>query len=925
MKTPSTRHMIPRLLLVTLLLLGLTHVVSADIIATVTDTAGDPLEATVVVYRDNVEIARLQTSVDGGLRYEAQPGNYTIIVYADDPETPGIDYLPTEIHTRGDYNDSIVLGYGCTLNVEGDIKFVDTENIPLRTIYTVLGEDNRIYNASGFALVYSDKQYEKYIVPGLGVEEIILPADSIIDLNVSTNILVESKVVQRSFLVEDLATPGKGETITINTGKYIIPINQGLTRQALQNLENKLREMKTYGFYMAQQEAAYNTGVKDLEDADALFREQRYDEAFGILKKSYILLTHTDKDLSRMYFDARVSVYALIAFITAASLITGYLIVDKQLNQTLMDLAIQAMSLIFLYYAYPGSKTISAIHYAATSVIFFLVFLAVGKTVPGFFSKGSQVGRVHTRNLISPIFNIAKRSLRRRKLRFLLTFISITLLVMSFVTLTSFSEGYGLITNKQQEKPGWTGVYIKEEGWSQTEPTFLLVTEPELNWLMSQPEVDKISLKAENTPQYNPITLAEGQPILGILGASPEEHLFIDLEELMVDGEWPTTSGIAISESFSAETGLGVGDNLAVGLNEYRITGVISDKIFRKLKDLDGSPYAPSKWVNVNPEGETPTWILGEAEPNEVLVMTLEEAVKYPTVGVQRIAIKVNPEYSPSGFAERLALERGYQAWSNTEEGYMMFRLGNYFQGKGATLLIPWIIVVLNVVITMLNSLYERRKEIEILSSVGLNPAQVSSIFIAEATMTGLIAGGLGYLMGLGLYKALAILNIGLQVHQKVSAVWGFAAIGLALSSVVTGALAALRNSVVITPSLMRRWRLNREAGGFQEPWMVRIPIKLDESEINNYLEFVEKRLRALENHPTEITSSIKRVSETQIDFVYKSVHTSAGNFYTRNSIKVHRLDSGEYGATLMSLGDRTWVHTVGSLIRSISMEYSTS
>ena len=183
--------------------------------------------------------------------------------------------------------------------------------------------------------------------------------------------------------------------------------------------------------------------------------------------------------------------------------------------------------------------------------------------------------------------------------------------------------------------------------------------------------------------------------------------------------------------------------------------------------------------------------------------------------------MSINSSYNATDFAERLALERGYLSWANTIEGYFSYRLGNYFQGKGASLVIPWIIVVLNVIITMLNSLFERRGEIEILSSVGLNPAQISAVFIAEAFITGFIAGGFGYLIGLGFYKGLSILNIGLLVQQKVSAIWSLAAIGLAISAVFTGAYAALQNSIVITPSLMRRWIIKRDKESFQEPWRI--------------------------------------------------------------------------------------------------------
>jgi len=250
--------------------------------------------------------------------------------------------------------------------------------------------------------------------------------------------------------------------------------------------------------------------------------------------------------------------------------------------------------------------------------------------------------------------------------------------------------------------------------------------------------------------------------------------------------------------------------------------------------------------------------------------------------------------------------------------------LGNFFEGKGTSLIIPWVIVVLNVVVTMLNSMFERRKEIEILSSVGLNPAQVSAIFVAEATITGFIAGGLGYLAGLGVYKGLAYLNIGLQVHQKVSAVWSLASIGLAISAVMTGSYTALRNSTVITPSLMRRWRIDKSSGGINKPWNLSIPVILEPGEVDLYLEFMEERLQRLTNHPVEMTTMIKfNRDERRISFIYRSVQAPTSNLYTKNVLKIVQIDDSEYTVEMDSFGDPDYVHIVGSIVRRITIEYT--
>jgi len=898
--------------------------VSADISGTVTGPDGEPVVSSIRVFEESREIASIQ-STETGFYIDLPSGQYTMTVLADEPETDGYDYLPVAISVDGEFNGTVVLQYGATVRLTGDFQYVDTENIPLKNVFDVQ-RNSEIVVSSGFPLSFSDKSGGIYTVIDLPDRDIIVPVDSVIDLNVSSSILIDSEITRRSFIISELETPGKGGILAVDVREYTIPISKTITDEKLDQLETQLAEMDQYGFYLAKQETALSNGIEYLEDSEIHYEAANYDSSFGSLKRGYILFDHTNTELVNMYLDAKFSVYLLIAFLTIASIITGYLLFDELVKQVLIDIIILGASLVFFYYTYPGSRTIPLTNFILVSVSYLAGFIILGSMFPRFFSRSSTDGRVHTRNLIAPIFNLARRSLRRRRVRFLLTFISITLLVMSFVTLTSFSEGYGLITGENQPKTGWTGVYIKEGTWTQSEPSFIINDETEYNWLRGQPEADYMSPKAESTALTYPLLNVLGQNIRGVIGVGPEENTFIDIMDTIVTGEMPTGNGVLISEVLAEATGLSMGAEFYIGLNQYTVSGVISDNLFAALRDVDGTPYAPDKWVNTNPDGETPNYVLKEADPSEVLIMSIEAALQIPMVGVQRIAFKINPEYNATGFAERLALERGYLSWANTDEAYTSYRLGNYFQGKGATLVIPWVIVVLNVVVTMLNSLYERRKEIEILSSVGLNPAQVSSIFVAEAAITGFIAGGLGYLVGLGFYKALAILNIGLQVNQKVSAVWSLASIGLAISAVVTGAFAALQNSVVITPSLMRRWKIDRSSGGFQEPWNIDVPIKLEPGEVDVYLDYVEMKLRQLENHHTQITSSIKRSTEGDqhiIRFIYKSVQTTTGNFYTRNTLRVAPLENGEYGAFLESFGEPEWVHVAGSLVRRISMDYS--
>jgi hypothetical protein len=893
---------------------------------TVRDQEGTPIAGAQIMLMSETRYLNKTASTQGGvfnIRTEFESGD--LIVFHDDPDTPGVDYLPYSREvTNGDAGLDIVLLPASSIIFEGSLLYVDTENLALHVQYEVIDADNETLTPSGVPLLYG------FLTDGMNVIElptghIVAPSDSIVRVAVNSTFLLGSSVASRGFTTRETSTAPEGGTRVIDIREYSLPLNFRIASEAEKALEERLDEMNGYGFYLTKQEGAHSTASRQVSEARTLFEEGNYTECFDVLKRGYITLDHTLEELDGMYNDAGLSVYILITFLAAASLVTGYLLADgvKRLG---VDAVLSAGSLAILYVFYPGSKIIPFSDFAFACAVSVTALSLLGVVFPRFFSVGSG-GRVHTRNLIIPIFSIAKRSLRRRRLRFILTLVSITLLVTSFVALTSFSEGYGLIKNTYPKKGEWEGVSIREGSWTRTEPTIIILSEAERDWLTSNPEVERLSSKAENNPQRRPYIYIMGEPVMGVVGVDSHEGDIVDLAGILVQGSLPDANGVLVPSGVAERQDLGIGDVITVSSLELEVQGVFSEDALNDLKDLDGTGYAPDKWVNTNPEGEVPHWEVEDCEGSEVVIMSTETAVGLAMVGIQRIATVLRGGVNAEGFAERLALERGYMAYASTSDSYVTFRLGNYFEGRGLSLVIPWAIVVLNVVITMLNSLYERRGEIEILSSVGLNPAQVSAIFVAEAFITGFIAGGLGYLVGLSLYRGMAYLNIGLQVHQKVSAIWSVASVTLAVSAVLAGAYAALRNSVVITPSLMRRWKIDRDSGGFQEAYRIMIPVKLEAEEIEPYIEFIHRRLKGLENHPIQVTSSIKLEGAGEgkrITFIYKTAQAATGNFYSRNELKITRLPSGEYGATLESLGDPNWAHVTGSLIRRLTMEYST-
>ncbi len=907
---------------------------SSTVSGFILDEEGAPLEgASASLWYGRGLIDVVETDADG--RFELQfldDRQYSLILFADDLSTPGVDHLPVRVDDLPDAELIVNLKPAASLIVEGDIQFVESEELPTEVIYSTLDPSSgQVILRDGFPLIFgaSGESSSKFV--NLEPNHLLIPANEGVVVEVNVSILFGAGLDIRTIKIEQGGV-GQGALVARDVRPFSVQYNIETVEGVLASVRGRLDEMESYGFYMVSERAVVVAAETFLSDSVELLSEGLYVDSFGDCKRSYLLAWETRSHLISMLNDAMYSVYIIVVFLALASTTVAFLLANRDVTKVLGGVGLFILAIMVLYLSYPGSMILSPTRFIGVSVGSIGASLFIATIFPRFMKGRERNGQVPLSNIVVPVFSMAKRSIKRRRLKFILTLISLSVLVMSFVTLTSFSEGYGIITRKTLNRPpDGLGVLIRAQDYDDLEPTFLSDRDLSSNWLQRQPETLVVSLKAESKPQERPWTRLGGQPIHGFLGvdAAVEEEL-TGVGSNLVRGRLPLEGEVAISETLLTVLDVEVGDSLVIMGLDLTLVGVLDDEGLRKMGEIDGRTFLPGKIVNLTPEEETPYYVWEPCEPSEVAFLHISDALRIPIVRISRVSMKLVEGVDAPEFAERLALERGYWAWSASVDGVILARLGRYLEGKGLPLLVPWGIVVLNVVVTVLNSMYERKKEIHILSSVGLNPSQISAIFVAEALILGLTAGGIGYLLGLSFYKVITFLGFTLEVTQKVSAFWSLASIGIAMTAVLAGAYAALRSSVIITPSLLRKWRLVEKEGRSPfEPYDIRIPMRLLPSEIDPFAEFVVASLKRLENDPVKSTSSIKLARKTaeanvEITFIYKASGTTAGNFYTKNVLYISKVDENEAELRLRTFGDREWAHVTGSLIRMYVMRWST-
>ena len=895
-----------------------------DVTGRVIDESGAPLRATVAPLGGPP--SGIVISGEDGY-FEVPLGATSLLVWSDDPSTQGFDYLPAVVRVGG-VPLTVTLKAAASVAFTGSIQFVDTQNLPTGVTLTVTDSGGSPMNQTGYLLSFRvSSGSSEPVGPSLAPYTMIVPATARFSVRMSVNVLVGSKMETRILNTGELGPIEKGALVRADLGLYSIPYGIRAVKALDSGLGPLMSEMEGRGFYLVRERGAVAHGEAELTSAGALLAEGRLTESFDLLKTSYIDLTSVKQDLAGLQGDASTSVYVLIGFLALASVVVGFVAADRLVTQAPASTAAYAASVMVLYLFYPGSRALPAESFELTAVLLFAASLAAGILLPRLLEMMGGGDRVGLLDVLVPVMSIAKRNLRRRRLRLALTLASLTVMVMGFVSLTSFAEGYGLVSSRvSSAQSGTPRVLIRSGSWSDEEMAFLPAGGVELAWVKAQEGVAYVAPKMETIPAYTSPMSVSGGKLMSVVGVDAAlEARATDLEAALTKGSLPGPDGVALSERLVEELGVKLGDTVKLGSTSLVLRGVFDDGRLYTLHELDGRPFLPDKWVNMSPKSETPVYALEECEAAEVALVDAQTATLIPLAGLSRITVGLE-DVDPIAFATRMALERGYQAWASGQGGVQLERVGSYVEAKGLPLVVPWAIVALNVVVTTLSGLYERRREIGILSSVGLNPAEISAVFVSEAAVTAFTAGGLGYLAGLGLYRLMPALGLALDVQQKVSATWCVASVGLSLSAVLVGAFAALRGSLIVTPSLTRRWKVGDPTDSLNGLYRLPIPLRLAEDEAEGFSEYLVGRLRGLEEDPVKKTAMVKEEREGEaivVSFIYRSSQTTTGNFYTTNRVTVERDGDGGYGVRLESVGEAEWVHEAGGLVRLVAMEWS--
>ena len=359
------------------------------------------------------------------------------------------------------------------------------------------------------------------------------------------------------------------------------------------------------------------------------------------------------------------------------------------------------------------------------------------------------------------------------------------------------------------------------------------------------------------------------------------------------------------------------------------VVGAFGDLIL-DLKDLDGQSIIPNKQNVLLRDENRIIYILTQSPLSEVIITSYKNALEFKGVLTSRATLLFRDGENLETLCKSLKISSEYRFWLNKDEKVYTASLGAVNEVKGMQLAAPWSIMVLIIASTMLGSMQDRKREINILSSVGINPSHITGIFLSEALILGIIAGCIGYLMGLGFYPLMVEIGLAPAMKMKVSFFWCLASIGISIAAVIVGTSYAFKHSTLLTPSQKGKWSSAfMKQRDIDEEYEIELPIHLESHNYEKFIEFLEKELadrifpdnQRISSDRYFLNYVNKKKEKERFIFSYVFYSVSALD-NTRNKIVIYK-DQENYTVRVSMKGSLIGAQESGVFIRKLILKWA--
>ncbi|WP_415713110.1 FtsX-like permease family protein [Maridesulfovibrio sp.] len=719
------------------------------------------------------------------------------------------------------------------------------------------------------------------------IASIFLEPDVPLKMTLSDSVLNRKMILIQS---EPTDPAGKG----YNLKKWpIIPATDFRAAQDMWILlDPRIKNLESHGIVNQQIRTLEQKGKQALSNAETAWKERRYDDFMSEARHAWALASKVYLDVDQTQKDVLVGVLFYIAlFIPFAYCMERLIFSFADIHKRIIGfLAILSAVIAVIYSVHPAFQ----LTYSPMVVIlaFFILGLSVMVSLIIFFrfekemillqqrAHRTQTSEISKWKAFTSAFVIGVSNLRRRKLRTFLTCLTLTILTFTIMSFTAVKSLRQHTYVKFNDAKPYHGLFMKNLGWHDLPRETLGIVSNDFDENGIVAPRGWMELKDKTTSAVTPVSFGDKQEeVKGLVGLNPTEPKVSGIEKILVTGKWlvpDKNRQILLSRKMAARLGASAGDEVNVWGSKFLLVGIFDGKKFSEHTDLDGEPMTPvifpsaaaQELSEVEAEaiesGEDIDTFQGRYThiPGEVTAIIPYETLMAMGGNLKAVAIApLSGEFSKKT-VNSLIDRYGLPIFSCDNSGTYICQASDTMNYSGVpNIIIPLIISALIVLNTMITSVYERKKEIAVYTSIGMAPTHVSFLFIAEAIAFAVISVVVGYLIAQTASGLLAGTPLWAGMTANYSSMAGVAAmllvIAVTLISVIYPSKVAANIAI---PDVNRSWKMpDTETNTIEAP----LPFLLKHAEQQDAGGFL---LEYLESH-TEVSHGLFSTSEIEVNF----------------------------------------------------------
>ncbi|WP_041277829.1 FtsX-like permease family protein [Desulfotalea psychrophila] len=640
-------------------------------------------------------------------------------------------------------------------------------------------------------------------------------------------------------------------------------------RDAWALLGPRIKNLQSHGIYDSRIDDLKVRGLLALHNAERDYQNLKYSSAQEEAASSLALSTRVYTEVEKTQKDVLFGVLFYIALFVPFAFVMerfifNYAHIYKRISAFLLILF---LLIAIIYQVHPAFE----LAYSPLIIVlaFFIIGLSLLVTLIIFFRFEREMIRLqnqanhyrpeeisHWKAFVAAFF-LGVSNLRRRRLRTMLTCLTLIILSFTIMSFTTIKSGQQHLRLPFGAKAPYQGLLLEKRDWKTlpTDATDILKS----SMAGSSKAAPRAWLEAvpPTRPVHVPLTRGNKNiEVNGVLGLSVNEAEVTGISRLLTTGHWFTSDNaqsVILADEIAAKLGItGMKDAriLLWGI-PFTVIATFDSKGLEAMADLDGEALTPV----IFPEEQQQELSDAEQEAVEQGDDIQSFQSRYQHIGADKtIIIPVNTLLAAGGSLKSIAIRPDYQEgqageitreagllvdrfnlviFAGDEDGVWLYNATDTISYSGVpNIIIPLLISVFIVLNTMISSVQERRGEIGVYTSIGLAPSHVAFLFVAEALALAVVSVVIGYLLAQISAYFLSTTSLWQGITVNYSSLAGVASMFLVIMVVLISVIYPARMaSKIAIPDVNKTFSLPKDDGHSMK---ITLPFLLKQNEADS-------------------------------------------------------------------------------------------